>query len=129
GGTLNILKEGSIPVQPVDEVTGFPEILDGRVKTLHPKIHGGLLAKRSDENHQEQLVENNIYPIDLGVVNLYPFKETLAKEGVSEEEIIENIDIGGPTMLRAAAINFAHVTVVVDPNDYEMILSALEQNE
>src|SRR5690625_3195156 len=72
GGTLNILKEGSIPVQPVDEVTGFPEILDGRVKTLHPKIHGGLLAKRSDENHQEQLVENNIYPIDLVVVNLYP---------------------------------------------------------
>src|SRR5690625_3636835 len=129
GGTLKTLAAENIPVKPVETVTGFPEILDGRVKTLHPNIHGGLLAKHADDHHQQQLAENNIQPIDLVVVNLYPFKETLDKEGVSEDEIIENIDIGGPTMLRAAAKNYLDVTVVVDPNDYDSILSTLQEHE
>lgn len=129
GGTLKTLAAENIPVKPVETVTGFPEILDGRVKTLHPNIHGGLLAKHADDHHQQQLAENNIQPIELVVVNLYPFKETLAKEGVSDNEIIENIDIGGPTMLRAAAKNYHDVTVVVDPNDYDSILSSLQEQE
>lgn len=103
GGTLKAIQEAGVTARQVDEVTGFPEILDGRVKTLHPNVHGGLLAKRNNEEHMRTLEENNIAPIDVVVVNLYPFKETLAKDGVSHEEIIENIDIGGPTMLRAAA--------------------------
>lgn len=125
GGTLKALKEAGIPAKAVDEVTGFPEILGGRVKTLHPFIHGGLLAKRSDADHMNQLEENNIAPIDMVVVNLYPFKQTLQKEGVSGDEIIENIDIGGPTMLRAAAKNFADVAVVVNPSDYETVIAGL----
>lgn len=128
GGTLRVIKEAGIPVIAVDEVTGFPEILDGRVKTLHPFIHGGLLAKKDNPSHQEQLKENAITPIDMVVVNLYPFKQTLERVEVSNEEIIENIDIGGPTMIRAAAKNFTDVTVIVDPADYESILEAL-QNE
>lgn len=129
GGTLRVLKEAGIPAKAVDDITGFPEILDGRVKTLHPFIHGGLLAKRDNPSHQEQLEENNISPIDMVVVNLYPFKQTLEREGVSADEIIENIDIGGPTMLRAAAKNYADVTVAVDPADYEFILDAIRQDK
>ena len=129
GGTLSLLTEAGIPARGVEDITGFPEILDGRVKTLHPNVHGGLLAKKSDSSHQQQLKENKIDPIDIVVVNLYPFKETLTKEGVSDEEIIENIDIGGPTMLRAAAKNFTDVAVVVDPNDYEQVLASLKENK
>ncbi|HEX6594104.1 MAG TPA: bifunctional phosphoribosylaminoimidazolecarboxamide formyltransferase/IMP cyclohydrolase [Bacillota bacterium] len=129
GGTLRVLQDAGLAVKAVDEVTGFPEILDGRVKTLHPLIHGGLLAKRDDETHQEQLQENNIHPIDVVVVNLYPFKETLMKQGISENDIIENIDIGGPAMLRASAKNFADVTVVVDPDDYDDVLATLQNGE
>ncbi|WP_010097441.1 bifunctional phosphoribosylaminoimidazolecarboxamide formyltransferase/IMP cyclohydrolase [Ornithinibacillus scapharcae] len=126
GGTLKTLQDADIPAIPIDQVTGFPEILDGRVKTLHPLVHGGLLAKRSNPDHVKQLEVNQIHPIDLVVVNLYPFKQTLEKPGVSKEEIIENIDIGGPTMLRSAAKNYADVLVVVDPSDYEFTLQSLE---
>jgi phosphoribosylaminoimidazolecarboxamide formyltransferase / IMP cyclohydrolase len=128
GGTLSKIKEAGIPAKAIDEVTGFPEIMDGRVKTLHPLVHGGLLAKRSNPQHMDQMKENQIDPIDMVVVNLYPFKQTLEKVGVSKEEIIENIDIGGPTMLRSAAKNFEDVTVVVDPQDYDSILTSLKEN-
>lgn len=128
GGTLNILQEAGVQARPVDEVTGFPEILDGRVKTLHPNVHGGLLAKRDNEEHMAALAENKIAPIDLVVVNLYPFKETLAKEGVSHEEIIENIDIGGPTMLRAAAKNYEDVAVIVNPAMYDKVLELMQKD-
>lgn len=129
GGTLSTLKEADVQVKAVEEVTGFPEILDGRVKTLHPFIHGGLLAKHNQPEHQAELEQHHIKPIDMVVVNLYPFKQTLDQENVTDGEIIENIDIGGPTMLRAAAKNFEHVTVVVDPTDYESILSELREND
>ncbi len=127
GGTLKYLKENGVEVTKVSEYTGSPEILDGRVKTLHPKIHGGILARRDLKDHQKQLQEHNIDPIDIVVVNLYPFVETIAKEGVTLEEAIENIDIGGPTMLRAAAKNHAHVTVITDPADYSIVLSQLQE--
>lgn len=126
GGTLALLQEEGVNAIAVDSVTGFPEILDGRVKTLHPKVHGGLLAKRSNEAHVQALKDNEITPIDMVVVNLYPFKETLAKDGVSHEEIIENIDIGGPAMLRASAKNYEDVAVIVNPSDYENVLELLE---
>src|SRR5699024_2113129 len=129
GGTLRVLQEAGIAVKAVDEVTGFPEILDGRVKTLHPLIHGGLLAKRDDETHQKQLQENKIQHIDVVVVNLYPFKETLMKHGISDYEIIENIYIGGPAMLRASVKNFSYVTVVVEPADYDDLLTTLKYGE
>jgi phosphoribosylaminoimidazolecarboxamide formyltransferase / IMP cyclohydrolase len=128
GGTKKALEEHGIPVISISEVTGFPEILDGRVKTLHPMIHGGLLAIREDENHRKQLEQHQITPIDLVVVNLYPFQQTIAKSDVTFAEAIENIDIGGPTMLRAAAKNHQYVTVVVDPADYETILQELKEN-
>ncbi|MFC2949502.1 bifunctional phosphoribosylaminoimidazolecarboxamide formyltransferase/IMP cyclohydrolase [Virgibacillus sediminis] len=128
GGTLKAIKEAGIPATPIDDVTGFPEIMDGRVKTLHPKVHGGLLGKRSNKSHIAQMEENGISPIDIVVVNLYPFKQTLEKEGVSEEDIIENIDIGGPSLLRSAAKNFEDVTVVVDPADYSDVLVGLKEN-
>lgn len=128
GGTLRLLQEAGISAIAVDNVTGFPEILDGRVKTLHPKVHGGLLAKRSNEAHVKALEENEITPIDIVVVNLYPFKETLAKDGVSHDEIIENIDIGGPAMLRASAKNYEDVTVIVDPTDYDKVLEYLAED-
>lgn len=128
GGTLKTLERAGIEAMAVEEVTGFPEILDGRVKTLHPFIHAGLLAKRDNADHKEQLNENKISPIDMVVVNLYPFKETIAKPDVTEADAVENIDIGGPTMLRAAAKNFAHVAVVVDPSDYEDVLTAIQNN-
>jgi len=128
GGTKKALQEAGIPVISISEVTGFPEILDGRVKTLHPMIHGGLLAIRENEHHRLQLEEHNITPIDLVVVNLYPFQQTIARKNVTFADAIENIDIGGPTMLRAAAKNHQYVTVVVDPTDYETVLQELKEN-
>lgn len=124
GGTARALREGGLPVTYVSEVTGFPEILGGRVKTLHPRVHAGILARR-EEAHLKELREHGIEPIDLVAVNLYPFRETVAKEGVTLEEAVENIDIGGPAMIRAAAKNFAHVLVVVSPGSYQEVLEAL----
>ena len=127
GGTYTHLKNNGVSCISIEDVTHFPEILEGRVKTLHPKIHGGLLSKRGNELHNKHVAENNIEYIDLVCVNLYPFEATVKKEGVSEEEIIENIDIGGPSMLRSAAKNFNDVAVVTDINDYVKILEELEQ--
>ncbi len=126
GGTYRALKEAGIEVLEVESITEFPEILDGRVKTLHPFIHGGLLYKRDDSNHVATVEKMKIKPIDMVVNNLYPFEETIKKIGVSQEEIIENIDIGGPSMIRAAAKNYKHVTVLVDPKDYERVLEELK---
>ena len=126
GGTFTYLKDNGVACISIEDVTHFPEILEGRVKTLHPKIHGGLLSKRGNELHNKHVAENNIEYIDLVCVNLYPFEATVKKEGVSEEEIIENIDIGGPSMLRSAAKNFNDVTVVTDIRDYDRILNELE---
>ncbi|MBS3681147.1 bifunctional phosphoribosylaminoimidazolecarboxamide formyltransferase/IMP cyclohydrolase [Ornithinibacillus massiliensis] len=126
GGTLKALQNASVPAISIDQVTGFPEIMDGRLKTLHPKVHGGLLGKRSNPDHLQQMEANEIEPIDVVVVNLYPFKQTLVSEGVTKEEIIENIDIGGPTMLRSAAKNFEDVLVVVDPEDYTPVLEGIK---
>ncbi len=125
GGTYALLKKEGVAVKEVSSYTGFPEIMGGRVKTLHPMIHGGILAKRNDPQHQEEAAKMGIPPIDLVVVNLYPFKETILKPAVTLEEAIENIDIGGPTMLRAAAKNYKDVIVVVDPNDYGDILKKI----
>ena len=127
GGTYTHLKNNGVSCISIEDVTHFPEILEGRVKTLHPKIHGGLLSKRGNDLHNKHVAENNIEYIDLVCVNLYPFEATVKKEGVSEEEIIENIDIGGPSMLRSAAKNFNDVAVVTDINDYDRVLSELEQ--
>lgn len=127
GGTKAAIEDSGIPVLGVSDITGFPEILEGRVKTLNPLIHGGLLAKFSEKSHQEQLSEHNIQPIHLVVVNLYPFQETIAKPDVTVDDAIENIDIGGPTMLRAAAKNHEYVTVVVDPADYDSVLEELNE--
>ncbi len=127
GGTARMLGERGLPVTEVGAHTGFPEIMEGRVKTLHPKIHGGLLCRRDSPEHLAQAAENAIELIDLVVVNLYPFEETVARPGVSFAEAIENIDIGGPSMLRSAAKNHASVTVVCDPADYPGVLSALRQ--
>jgi phosphoribosylaminoimidazolecarboxamide formyltransferase / IMP cyclohydrolase len=126
GGTKKALQEQGIPVLGVSEVTGFPEILEGRVKTLNPFIHGGLLAKHDDEQHQKQLEEHSIDPIQIVCVNLYPFQQTIAKPDVTTEDAIENIDIGGPTMLRASAKNHQYVTVVVDPVDYKQVIEELK---
>jgi phosphoribosylaminoimidazolecarboxamide formyltransferase/IMP cyclohydrolase len=126
GGTKKILAEANVPVMGVSEVTGFPEILEGRVKTLHPFIHGGLLAKRDDAEHLKQMEEQNIAPIDIVCVNLYPFQQTIAKPDVTVEDAIENIDIGGPTMLRSAAKNHDYVTVIVDSMDYEQVITELK---
>ena len=128
GGTFRILSENGVKVHSIESVTGFPEIMDGRVKTLHPKIHGGLLAIRDNESHRKQLEENEIEPIDLVVVNLYPFQKTIEKEGVELAEAIENIDIGGPTMLRSAAKNYRYVGVVTDASDYDKVLEELEDS-
>ena len=125
GGTARALKAAAVPVTPIEAVTGFPEMLDGRVKTLHPAIHGGLLARRSAPEHMAALAAHRIQPIDLVTVNLYRFQETVAKPGVSRDEAIEQIDIGGPSMLRSAAKNHESVLVVVDPADYEQVLDAL----
>ena len=125
GGTRTVLEEAGVPTLAIDDITGFPEMLDGRVKTLHPNIHGGLLAKRGNQTHQKALTEQGIQFIDLVVVNLYPFKETILKPAISEAEAIEMIDIGGPSMLRSAAKNYQDVTAVVDPSDYEQVLSEI----
>ncbi len=127
GGTKKTLEENQVPVKGVEEITGFPEILEGRVKTLHPMIHGGLLAKRDSEDHMQQLADQGIRPIDLVCVNLYPFQKTIEKPDVTPEEAIENIDIGGPSMLRAAAKNHADLTVVVDAADYDLVLEELKE--
>ena len=128
GGTKAALEKGGVRVKAVEDFTGSPEMLDGRVKTLHPKIHGGILARRGLPDHQEQMRRHGIEPIDLVVVNFYPFEQTVAKSGVSLEEAIENIDIGGPTLVRAAAKNHDDVAVVVDPADYAALVSELEAN-
>lgn len=125
GGTHQALATAGLPVRKVAEVTGFPEILDGRVKTLHPKIHGGILADRALPSHLHELEQHDIDAFDLVVVNLYPFRQTAARPGVSFAEVIENIDIGGPTMIRAAAKNFAHVLIVVEPSDYSELVTAI----
>ena len=125
GGTMKLLRDGGVEVLNISEVTGFPEICDGRVKTLHPKVHGGLLARRDDPEHLRALKENGIGFIDLVCVNLYPFRETIARPGVEMAEAIENIDIGGPSMLRSAAKNWVDVTVVCNPDDYDRILSEI----
>ena len=117
GGTKKAMTEAGVKVKSISEITGFPEILDGRVKTLHPMVHGGLLAKRSLPAHVAELAENKITPIDLVAVNLYPFVQTVTKAGVTLDDALENIDIGGPTMIRAAAKNFPSVIVVVNPAD------------
>lgn len=126
GGTYSKLKSEGIPAIEISELTGFPECLDGRVKTLHPIVHAGLLAMRSKPEHMKQLSDLNIETIDMVVVNLYPFKATILKDGVTRDEAVENIDIGGPTMLRSAAKNYQDVAVVVDPRDYETVLNELK---
>lgn len=128
GGTMKLLQESGVEVINISDVTGFPEICDGRVKTLHPKVHGGLLARRDDESHLQALRDNAIEFIDMVCVNLYPFRQTIAKEGVTMEDAIENIDIGGPSMLRSAAKNYRDVTVVCDPQDYQRIIAEIEQS-
>ena len=128
GGTMKALREAGVPVTYVSDVTGFPEIMDGRVKTLNPKIHGAILAVRSNPEHMEALAEHNITPIDLVVVNLYPFRETISKPGVTEAEAIENIDIGGPAMVRASAKNFKDVVIVTYPRRYAQLMEMLDKN-
>ena len=128
GGTWKVIHEAGIPVTQVSDVTGFPECLDGRVKTLHPMIHAGILAMRSNPEHMAQLEKLGVTPIDVVAINLYPFKQTVLKPGVERAEVIENIDIGGPTMLRAAAKNYQDVSVIVDPEDYETVLKELREN-
>jgi phosphoribosylaminoimidazolecarboxamide formyltransferase/IMP cyclohydrolase len=127
GGTLKALQKARIPARSVSDLTGFPEILEGRVKTLHPKIHGGILYRRGVKGHEKEVTEHQISPIDLVVVNLYPFSEVIQKKGTTLEEAIENIDVGGPTMLRAAAKNFESVAVVTDPKDYDLVLEELKK--
>lgn len=128
GGTLKKLRDSGLKVTDIQEVTGFPEICEGRVKTLHPKVHGGLLARRDKDSHMAEISENGIETIDMVCVNLYPFEATIAKEGVTLEDAVENIDIGGPSMLRSAAKNFRDVTVVCDPKDYDLIIKEIEAN-
>ncbi len=129
GGTARTLREHGIEIVDVSEYTGFPEMLDGRVKTLHPKIHGGILGQRENPHHVETMGKHGINPIDMVVVNLYPFEATIAKPGCTLEEAIENIDIGGPAMIRSAAKNSKDVTVVVDPGDYDDLITELRKND
>jgi len=128
GGTARTLREKGIEVIDISAYTGFPEMLDGRVKTLHPKVHGGLLGIRDNPEHKQKMVEHGIKPIDMVVINLYPFEATIAKPGCTLEEAIENIDIGGPAMLRAGAKNYPYVTVLVDPADYQPVLEEMKKN-
>ncbi|BAL82458.1 hypothetical protein SELR_07500 [Selenomonas ruminantium subsp. lactilytica TAM6421] len=128
GGTMKAIKEAGIPVTYVSDVTGFPEIMDGRVKTLNPYIHGGILAVRDNEEHVAQMEKHGIKGIDLVAVNLYPFKETIAKPDVTLAEAIENIDIGGPAMVRASAKNFKFVTIVTNPAKYEEVIAQIKKN-
>src|SRR5215217_4892112 len=127
GGTATKLRELGADVRDIADLTGFPEMMDGRVKTLHPKVHGGLLAVRDNPEHAAAMAEHEIAPIDLVIVNLYPFEATVAR-GADRDEIIENIDIGGPSMVRSAAKNHAHVAIVTDPADYAALLSELDVN-
>ena len=128
GGTAKVIADAGIPVSKVSEYTGSPEILGGRVKTLHPKVHGGILAKRGDPLHDIDLKSNSIGFIDIVVVNLYPFQATVAKKDVTWVEAIENIDIGGPTMVRSAAKNHAHVSILTNPEQYDSFLEALKDD-
>src|SRR5881296_4118857 len=121
GGTAKLLRDSGITVKDISELTGFPEMLDGRVKTLHPKVHGGILHRREDPSHRAAVAEHGIAPIDMVVVNLYAFEKTASKSGVHFDELIENIDIGGPSMIRSAAKNFQDVAVVTSPEDYGRI--------
>ncbi len=127
GGTAKKLRDAGLAVMDVSEFTGFPEMLDGRVKTLHPKVHGGVLNQRENEEHQKQCAEHGLKNIDLIAVNLYEFEKTIADPHCTLADAIENIDIGGPTMLRAAAKNFNDVTVIVDPADYPQVLKEIEE--
>jgi len=129
GGTAKALRDAGLPVKDVSEHTGSPEMLDGRVKTLHPKIHGGLLSRRDNPKDMEEIKKHGIDTIDMVVVNLYPFEETISKPGISFAEAIENIDIGGPAMLRSAAKNFQDVVVIVDPSDYDTILTEMKNHD
>jgi phosphoribosylaminoimidazolecarboxamide formyltransferase/IMP cyclohydrolase len=129
GGTATALRSSGLTVKDVSELTGFPEILDGRVKTLHPAVHAALLARRDRDDHMATIAEHGIQPISLVAVNLYPFEATASRAGVTSEEVIENIDIGGPSMLRSAAKNFEAVTVIVDPSDYARVVAALEAED
>jgi phosphoribosylaminoimidazolecarboxamide formyltransferase / IMP cyclohydrolase len=128
GGTAKQLRESGLKIMDVSEYTGFPEMLDGRVKTLHPKIHGGLLGLRSNPEHVRIMKEHGIEGIDLIVVNLYPFKQTISKSGCTFDDAIENIDIGGPAMLRSAAKNFESVTVITDPSDYKIVIDEMKKS-
>jgi phosphoribosylaminoimidazolecarboxamide formyltransferase/IMP cyclohydrolase len=128
GGTAKTLREAGLAVKDISEHTGFPEMLDGRVKTLHPKVHGGLLFIRGNAQHEAAATQHNITPIDLVVVNLYPFEATVAKPDVTLHDAIENIDIGGPSMLRSAAKNHDSVTVIVDPADYSAVAEAIKSS-
>lgn len=127
GGTARALRDGGVSVTDISEYTGFPEMMDGRIKTLHPKVHGGLLVMRDNPDHVKMMKEHGIETIDLIVVNLYRFEKAVSKEGVTLEEAIENIDIGGPTMLRSSAKNFKDVTVIVDPSDYDPVLKEMAE--
>ena len=128
GGTASKIRDAGIAVVDVSDFTGFPEMLDGRVKTLHPKVHGGILHQRANTEHLEQCSQYGLKPIDIVAVNLYAFKKTIADPGCSLEDAIENIDIGGPTLLRAAAKNFQDVTVIVDPDDYVTVLNEIRES-
>jgi len=128
GGTASLLKEAGLPVMKVNDITGFPEIMDGRVKTLHPKIHGGLLARLNNPKHVEAMHEHGINSIDLAIVNLYPFEKTISQKGIDPETCIENIDIGGPAMVRASAKNFEWTAIVVNPKNYHGLLEQLQHN-
>jgi phosphoribosylaminoimidazolecarboxamide formyltransferase/IMP cyclohydrolase len=127
GGTAKALRDAGISVKDVSEYTGFPEMLDGRLKTLHPKIHGGLLSRRNNPKDMEEIQKHGIDTIDMVVVNLYPFEETISRPGVTFDEAIENIDIGGPTMLRSASKNFQDVAVIVNPADYKKIIREMKK--
>ncbi len=129
GGTARMMREGGVTVQDVSDFTGFPEMLDGRVKTLHPKVHAGIRAQRHNPEHMKTMASHHLKVIDMVVVNLYAFEKTVAREDCTLEEAVENIDIGGPTMLRAAAKNYRDVAVVVDPGDYEPIIAEMKGNE
>jgi len=128
GGTAKAMRDGGIKVLDISEYTGFPEMMDGRVKTLHPKVHGGLLGRRDNQQDIQMMNIHGIKNIDLVLVNLYQFELTVAKEGCTLEEAVENIDIGGPSMLRSAAKNFKHVTVIVDPSDYSKVLKEITES-
>src|SRR5216117_1544352 len=129
GGTARLLRDSGISVKDISELTGFPEMLDGRVKTLHPKVHAGILHRREDPSHRTTVAEHGIEPIDMVVVNLYAFEKTAAKAGVQLDELIENVDIGGPSMIRSAAKNFQDVAVVTSPADYDAIVEEMSKSD